>query len=147
MALEQYPYKKYRFKVEIGGMIVAGFNEVSGFDATIDVIEYREGDSPYNTPRKQPGLVKYGNVTFKRGVVDSIEFFTWLDDINQGQITLERKAITVSLYNDEDSPVASWEILRAWPCKYTGTDFNGTASEIAIEQIEFAHEGLSRREV
>ena len=70
MALEQYPYKNYRFKVEIDGVMVAGFNEVAGFDATIDVIEYREGDAATNTPRKQPGLVNYSNITFKRGVIE-----------------------------------------------------------------------------
>ena len=39
-----YPYKNFRFKVEIEGTQVASFSEVTGFDATFDVIEYREGD-------------------------------------------------------------------------------------------------------
>lgn len=147
MALEIYPYKKYRFKVEIGGVIVAGFNEVTGFESAIDVVEYREGDYINNTVRKQPGLTKHSNITFKRGVIDSVEFFTWLDEIDKGQITTERKAVTVQLFNDVEEMVAAWQIIRAWPCKYTGPDFNGMASEVAIENIEFAHEGLIRLEV
>lgn len=147
MALEMYPYKKYRFKVEIGGTLVAGFNEVSGFDATFDVIEYREGDAADNTPRKMPGLIKYSNVTMKRGVIDQVEFFTWVDEIKKGELTNERKTVTVQLYSDDDTMVAAWQLLRAWVCKYTGPDFNGTASEVAIESIEFAHEGMLRVEV
>ena len=84
-----YPYKGYRFKVEIDNIFVAGFSEVTGFDATIDVTEYREGDAKDNTVRKLPGLVKYSNITMKRGVIDAIEFFTWIDEINKGGITPE----------------------------------------------------------
>lgn len=147
MALEMYPYKGYRFKVEIGGALVAGFSEVTGFDATFDVVEYREGDSADNTPRKQPGLVKYSNVTFKRGIIDAVEFFTWMDEIDKGQLPAERKVVTVQLFNDEDSVVAAWQLLRAWPCKYTGPELKGLSSDVAMESIEFAHEGLIRLEV
>lgn len=142
MALEQYPYKNYRFKVEIEGTMVAGFNEVTGFDATIDVIEYREGDATINTPRKQPGLVKYSNITFKRGVIDEIEFFSWVEESFNGNLT--RKTIVINLYDDADEVVASWQLVNAWPAKYTGPDLNGLGAEVAIESIEFAHEGLSR---
>lgn len=142
MALEQYPFKNYRFKVEIEGVMVAGFNEVTGFDATIDVIEYREGDAPLNTPRKQPGLVKYSNITFKRGVIDETEFFTWIEEVYSGNLT--RKTIVVNLHDDSDAIVASWQIVNAWPAKYTGPDLNGMGAEVAVESIEFAHEGLSR---
>lgn len=142
MALEAYPYKNQRFKIEIGGTQVAGFSEVSGFDATFDVIEYREGDASDNTPRKQPGLVKYSNITFKRGVVDGMEFYDWIKEIDEGKV--ERKTVTVNLCNDVDEVKASWQILNAWPCKYTGPDLNGLGSEVAMESIEFAHEGLVR---
>jgi phage tail-like protein len=147
MALEMYPYKGYRFKVEIGGTFVAGFSEVTGFDATFDVVEYREGDAADNTPRKQPGLVKYSNVTFKRGLIDAVEFFTWMDEIDKGQLTTERKVVTIQLFNDEETVVAAWQLLRAWPCKYTGPELKGMSSDVAMESIEFAHEGLIRLEV
>jgi phage tail-like protein len=147
MALEMYPYKGYRFKVEIGGTFVAGFSEVTGFDATFDVVEYREGDAADNTIRKQPGLVKYSNVTFKRGLIDAVEFFTWMDEIDKGQLTTERKVVTIQLFNDEETVVAAWQLLRAWPCKYTGPELKGTSSDVAMESIEFAHEGLIRLEV
>lgn len=147
MALEVYPYKGYRFKVEIGGVMVAGFNEVTGFDATFDVVEYREGDAAGNTPRKQPGLVKYSNIVLKRGVIDAVEFFTWIDEIDKGQITNERKVVTIQLFNDEEAVVAAWQILRAWPVKYTGPELKGLSSDVAMESIEFAHEGLVRLEI
>jgi phage tail-like protein len=144
MALDVYPYKNFRFKVEVAGTMVAGFSDVTGFDATFDVVEYREGDAKDITPRKQPGLVKYSNVVFKRGVISAMDFFDWIEEVHNGKLTVERKTVTVQLCDDEDKVVASWQILKAWPCKYTGPEFKGNGSEIAMESIEFAHEGLVR---
>ena len=50
-----YPHGKFNYKVEIDGLEAGGFSEVTGFDASIDVIEYREGDMT-QTPLKIPGL-------------------------------------------------------------------------------------------
>ena len=41
----------------------AAFSEVSGVVATVDVIEFRQGNSNSLAPVKIPGLVKHGNVT------------------------------------------------------------------------------------
>ena len=51
-----YPQAKFRYKVEIDGLEAGGFSEVTGFDATIEPIEYREGDMTAETPMKIPGL-------------------------------------------------------------------------------------------
>ena len=65
-----YPHAKFRFKIEIDGLEAGGFSEVTGFDASIDVVEYREGDMTAETPLKVPGLKKYGNITLKQGLAD-----------------------------------------------------------------------------
>ncbi len=57
---------------------------------------------------------------------------------------VERKTITITLLDEEESPAASWQVINAWPMKYTAPDFNATASEVAIETVEIAHEGMTR---
>lgn len=52
------PYRNFRFRLEIDGLDAGGFSEISGFDATFDVVEYRLGDDPMITPHKLPGLIK-----------------------------------------------------------------------------------------
>ena len=42
------PYRNFRFRVEVEGIQQAGFSEVSGFDASIDVVEYREGNEVHD---------------------------------------------------------------------------------------------------
>ena len=139
-----FPYRNFRFRLEIDGLEAGSFSEVSGFDATFDVAEYRAGDDPAITPTKLPGLIKYGNITLKWGCAETMVLYDWLIDIMEG--TIEKKTVTLTALDEEGSPAASWRCINAWPVKYTAPDFNGTSSEIAIETIELAHEGLTRTE-
>ena len=138
-----YPYKKYRFRLEMDGIDQAGFSEVSGFDASIDVVEYRDGDSPVTTAMKMPGLTKYGNVTLKWGVSDSMSLYEWIQSVSEG--TIERKTVTITVLDDVGDAKTSWHLINAWPTKYTAPDFNSTASEVALESLELAHEGMTRK--
>ena len=137
-----YPNAKFRYKVEIDGIEAGGFTEVTGSDITIEPIEYREGDMTVETPMKVPGLKKYGNLTLKKGIADSKAMYDWLAAGLQGSV--ERKTLTITLLNETQAPAASWQVINAWPTKYTAPDFNASASEIAIETIEIVHEGLTR---
>ena len=65
------PYRGYNFLVEIDGITQAGFQEVSGLDASTDPVDYREGNDP-NHVRKLPGLNKYTAITLKRGATKVI---------------------------------------------------------------------------
>ncbi len=135
------PYGKFRYKVEIDGLEAGGFSEASGFDASIDVMEYREGDM-IQTPMKLPGLKKYGNITLKQGVADSMVMYEWMIAGVEGEV--ERKTITITILDETETATASWQVINAWPAKYTAPDFNALSSEIAIESIEIAHEGMTR---
>ncbi len=135
------PYGKFRYKVEIDGLEAGGFSEASGFDASIDVIENREGDM-VQTPMKLPGLKKYGNITLKQGVADSMVMYEWMIAGVEGEV--ERKTITITILDETETATASWQVINAWPAKYTAPDFNATASEVAIETLEIAHEGMTR---
>ena len=142
MAEMIYPYKKYNYKVLIDNKEEAGFNEVSSPDVTADPIESREGNTAGKTPGKQPGILKYSNVTLKRGTTDSQIFVAWMKDIQAGKAT--RKTVVITLMDDEMKEVASWQLEKAWPTKYTAPDFNATSNEVAIESLELVTEGVTR---
>ncbi|MEK3881871.1 phage tail protein [Paenibacillus sp. PL2-23] len=135
------PYRNYRFRVEVEGLEQAGFSEVTGFEASINVIEYREGNE-LTTPRKLPGLTKYGNITLKWGTTESMELYEWLLECVEG--TIERKTITIIALDEEGNDVATWQVIEAWPVRYSAPSFNGVGNEVALELLEFAHEGLTR---
>lgn len=135
------PYRNFRFRVEIEGIQQAGFREVSGYNASLDVVEYREGNETI-TPRKLPGLAKYGNISLKWGVTDSMDMYKWMEDCIAGKVT--RKTVTIIAIDEEGSDVATWQVIEAWPARYVAPDWNATASAVAIEALELAHEGMKR---
>lgn len=138
------PYKNFRFILEIDGITQAGFREVTIPDATQDAIEYREGNEKFITPRKLPGQVKYGNITLKWGVTDSMELYKWKEMVENGKIKDARRNIAIVILDDEGNPAARWEFRDAWPSKYDAPDLNATANEVAIETLEIVHEGMKR---
>lgn len=137
------PYKNFRFKVEIDGILKAGFREVTVPDSTQDVIEYREGTDSI-TARKMPGLNKYGNISLKWGITDSMDLYNWRRFFEEGDVKADRRNIAITLMDDYGENKARWEIVEAWPIKYDAPDFNATSNEVAVELLEIAHEGIKR---
>ena len=46
--------------------------------------------------------------------------------------------------DDERTEVMRWNFRDGWPTKWTGPTFNASGSEIAVETLEIAHEGLEK---
>ena len=135
------PLSAYHFIVQWGGTKL-GFSEVSGLNIEHQVVEYREGSSPESKSIKMPGMIKYSNITLKRGIVkNDNEFIDWMNTINMN--TVERRDIKISLLNEAHEPIISWLVKNAWPAKYSGPILNANANEVAMESLELAHEGLS----
>ncbi len=138
------PYRNTRFLVEIDGIVQAGFSEATIPDVTSDVVEYREGNEP-NTVRKLPALNKYGNITLKWGVTDSMELYEkWRKPVEVGNMSAARKNVAIILMNEEGSPAARWEFQNAWPSKYDAPDLTAKGNDVAIETLEIVHEGMKR---
>ena len=135
------PYASFNFKLEIDGITVAGFSEVTGLNQESNVIDYREGQEGI-TPRKLPGLNKFGNITLKRGISADLSVYNWRKTVTDGDI--ERKNASVVLHNEKHDEVVRWNLVNAWPSKYVGPDLKANANDIAIESIELTHEGVVR---
>jgi len=133
------PYKAFNFLVEINGLQVAGFTECTGLSTETDVIEYREGNERGGV-RKIPGLTKFANITLKRGLTRSRELWNWRKVVIDGGV--DRRSGVIVILGDDHAPVARFQFREGWPCKWEGPKFNAKSSEIAIETLEIAHEGL-----
>ncbi|HTF20032.1 MAG TPA: phage tail protein [Chryseolinea sp.] len=137
----EYPIPKFHFQVEWGGSKI-GFTEVSGLDVEREVIEYREGSSKEYSKLKMPGLTKFSNITLKRGSFKKDnDFYKWW--VANKLETVERRDITISLLNEEHTPVITWKVKNAWPSKIQPTDLKSDDNSIAIETMEIVHEGLT----
>jgi phage tail-like protein len=137
------PYKAYNFRVEIDGITVAAFCEVSGLSNETEVISYRVGGEP-TAVRKLPGLTTYANLVLRRGITKNDELWNWRKTVLDGAV--ERRNGMIVLLADDGTDLVRWTFVDGWVAKYESSDLNAKANEVAIETIEIAHEGLSRED-
>ena len=152
-----YPLTKMNFVVSIGegGGNSAAFSEVTRIDASVDVIEFRQGNSHSLAPVKIQGLVKHGNISLKVGYIRSSEFKQWIIDCDsERRKEPPRKDVSIelidigegapeTLVDSVDSAGVVWVLTNAWVTKYSGPDLNASASEVAVETVELAYEELT----
>ena len=119
---------------------VAGFSECSGLEATVEVMEYKEGGLNEYV-HKFPTRASFGNLTLKHGVIYLYDdLWSWHFDFVQGQG--KRKDGLVVLLDEARRPAKVWKFRRGIPMKWVGPTLNAAQSNIAIESLEIAHEGL-----
>jgi phage tail-like protein len=135
------PYRNFNFLVEIDGISQGRFAECSGFGASNDPIEYREGGDN-RTVRKLPGMTKYPNIVLKWGLTDSDELYKWWKNIMNGKV--DRRNGSIILLDTEGNEKVRWNFFNAWPTKWDGPDFNAKGNDVAIETLELANEGTER---
>jgi phage tail-like protein len=135
------PYRAFNFRVEIDGLTLAAFSEVSGLTADGDPVEYREGTDIPNTVRKLVGLRKYSNITLKRGYTQNQELWNWYRNIANGQN--DRRSVSIILMDERKTDVMRWEVENAWINKIDGVNGKATGNEVAIESCDLVHEGLT----
>lgn len=136
-----YPVPTFHFQVEWNGSRI-GFTDASGLNFTRDVIEYRDGNSPEYSPLKLAGMIKYGNVTLKRGInIGDNELFEWFASTNLSKP--DRRTVTISLLDETHAPILVYTCLNCWPLKFDGVTLKSTGTELAIESVELAIESYT----
>jgi phage tail-like protein len=135
------PLSNFNFLVETGGVLAAGFSEVTGMNAEMQVVEYREGRDPNANTRKLPGLAKYGNIMFKKGITTNLDFFNWFKSGIDGELL--RIDLSILLLDELRQETVRFNVRQAWPVKFGAPDLKAAANEIAITSLEIAHEGLT----
>jgi phage tail-like protein len=141
LAKRQDPYISYRFQVEIQGLIVAGFSEVSGLQAETKTETIREGGLN-DYVHKLPKGSEQSNLTLKRGLTDSDILWKWHRDVVDGKI--KRKNGRIILMDSEGNEQWHWTFEDAYPVKWVGPDFKANGSAAAVESIEIVHNGIKK---
>lgn len=137
-----WPVPKFHFRVTIGDIGEIAFQEVSGLDAEHDIIEYRTDNSIEFSTIKMPGLRKASDISLKKGMFKGdTALFDYFMQVKMN--TIKRQTVTIQLLDEEHNPMFTWTLNNAFPMKVTGTDMDTQDSEVAIEEMTLAHEGLT----
>jgi len=135
------PYLSFNFLVEIGGLIVGGFSDVSGLQSEVEVFDYREGGQN-DYIHRLAGPTRYpSNLVLKRGITDSRTLWLWHCAARAGLV--ERLNLGVLLLNSERFPVRVWIVEQAYPVRWVGPELKADANTVAIETLELVHCGFT----
>src|SRR6476469_3588379 len=110
--LRDRPYVQFNFLVDLGTGNTdgpeAGFQECSNIGMEVTVAEYRNGNEKENSVRKITGMNKSTDVTLKRGVIGSLNLYSWLNEIRNGNQAALRTVTVQLMAEDHSAPVMTW---------------------------------------
>jgi phage tail-like protein len=107
-----------------------GFAEVGRLTSTTDLAA-PEGERSH----------RFDTVVLRRALTDSNELYDWRRRIVGGDD--DRRTVTIHQLHAPGGRIAnSWNLLGAWPCRWSGPAFNALESSVAYEELELAFDDL-----
>ena len=136
------PLPVFSFLVELNlGGNQAFFKGVSGLRYETESVPVLAG-GVNNTTFQLVGATKWANLVFKHGFTKSSKLMKWRQEWMTGA-TMTRQTGTITMLNTALKPQAQWTFVRGWPCKWDVSELDASKSEVAIESLEIAHDGLT----
>ena len=143
MANRSTPYGAFNFIVNFDGAeVFGGFSDVSGIGTELTVAEYRNGNDRENHVRKVAGIHKVGDVTLKRGILNSKSLFEWVKQARTAGPQAQRN-VTITLLDEAQAPVQAWGLRGVIPLKYTGPTLAAKGGgDVAMEELVLSAQGF-----
>jgi phage tail-like protein len=142
-ATRDVPYPSFNFTVNFDGQeVFGGFSDVSGLMTEVTIAEYRNGNELENHVHKIQGMNKSGDVTLKRGVIDSSTMWAWINQ-TRTQGPAAKKTVVITLLDERREPRQTWRLEKVIPLKWTGPTLAGKGGgDVAMEEIVLSVEVL-----
>jgi phage tail-like protein len=137
-------HKRFKFVVQVDGLVSAGFQKCSELSAEIANVEYYEGGSLI--PNKSPGRLTFSDVTLERGATEDHELFDWFEDVavtssGLGLTDVDYKRNLDIVQQDRDgTTLRRWTLTRAWPTKFVAGEWDNEADENVIESVTLTYD-------
>lgn len=134
------------FRIVMEGEEEATFQACQGLEAEVDVIFHAEGGRG-TSPRAVRGAPKVSKLSFSKGSITGKSgksaLLDWLKDVMDYSKPLKRQMLKIELLNASKETMRSWTVKDAWPCRWSGPVLSLEASDVVVETVVFAHEGIS----
>jgi phage tail-like protein len=150
---KKYPMHVFRFQVDFKESMLGNsegekvslcsgaFSECSGLEASMEAKTIKEGGRNWGVIQRT-GKTSFATLVLKRGMTTTRDLWTWYEFVGTGKYAHRLNAI-ITVFNTLGEAVLAWKIENAMPIKFKAADLNATGSDIAIEELHMAHEGLS----
>jgi len=142
------PVLSFYFRVEVDNDVVS-FQDVSGLESSLEIEEIPEGGNNENKIRTPKRFI-YTNLVLSRGLLKEEDtFYKWVKNALMNKDTLGNsfednvKNIRIELLSTSDGvSIRSWNIEKAYPVKWSMSNFNSSESKIAMETVELTFQNL-----
>jgi phage tail-like protein len=121
-------------------MAEAGFQEVTGLGADLEVMDYAEGgvnDFVHQLPVRH----KWTRIVLKRGLVRDLGLWWWYQAGLTQSLGARRDGVIV-LQTSAGSAAMAWTFRAGIAAKWMGPELKGQENAVAIEGLEIAHHGI-----
>ena len=142
-----------RFYFEADGLTDKQILEVSGLSSETpaaggDKVLGSTKDAK-NLRQAAPTRAKFTPVNVKLVATTNKDLYKWYEDCNKNEggksdWSSNRKAASVTVYDQAGEMKARWELLNAYPTKYEGPKLEAGSNDVANETLTLVHEGIKR---
>ncbi len=123
-------------------MAEAGFQEVTGLGAELEVMSYAEGGQN-GFAHQLPVRHTWSRIVLKRGVVYDQRLWQWYQAGLSYSLGARRDGSVILLTPDgQDAYI--WNFRGGLAAKWNGPDLNAMQGAVAIESLEIAHQGIEQ---
>lgn len=116
------------------------FAECSGLESSMEPKLIRAGGLNYGAVQRA-GPVSFATVVLKRGMTRTPDLFRWYQLVAGGSYAWRLSAELVVL-DSAGKPALTWGLDNCLPVKFKAADLNARGTDIGIEELHLAHEGL-----
>lgn len=123
-------------------MAAAGFQEVTGLGADLEVTDYAEGgvnDFVHQLPVRH----KWSRISLKRGLVRDLGLWWWYQAGLTQSLGARRDGVIV-LLTPLGVPAIGWIFRAGLAAKWSGPELKAQENAVALETLEIAHEGITQ---
>lgn len=134
-----------KFLVEVDGVDIGRYEEVSGLTVQLEVHEYSEGGVNGHV-HHFPGRMTWPNLVLKRGITNDDNLLAWFhraagqDFAANGSVA--RSTAAVTLVSAAGERLRSWELIDAVPVRWSGPTLASSSDGTPVEELEVAHHGF-----
>ena len=149
-----YPVHVFRFQVDFREQFIGSkaegekvvlcsgaFSECSGLEASMEPKVIKEGGRNWGVIQRT-GKTTFATLILKRGMTRTRDLWNWYEFVGNGKYA-HRLNVVITLFDTSGQSVLAWQLTNALPVKFKAADMNARGTDVAIEELHLAHEGLS----
>ena len=136
-----YPPVGFHFVVQFDGIseeIDTRFQEVTGLSVNVTTEDLEEGGQN-RFVHKLPKRTSYDNLILKRGIIKNSGLVQWCRKAIE-DFAFEPKDLLISLLNEKHKELCSWNVVHAYPVKWSFSGLNAENGELLIETLELNYQ-------